>query len=704
MKILSSSTYTGPNIHSYRRVIAIHVDLEEAKDTPTTEVPGFTERLLTVVPGLASHECSLGVPGGFVRRMREGTYMAHVMEHLALELQAAVGCQVSFGRAREMEQSGHSLVVYEYEVPEVGEAAGQTALQLINRLLAGEELPPREEILEPLRQLKAQYGLGATTAAIVEAALARGIPMIRIGDCSLIQLGWGAKQKRIQASTTSSTSCISVDIACDKCLTKQFLEEIGIPTPKARLVESLEGALKAAEEIEGPVVVKPASGNHGNGITVGVRSKEELQQAYALAAELDGTVLIEEQVFGDDYRLLVVGEEVVAAALRKPAAVTGDGTSTIAQLVAATNQDPRRGDGHATPLTKLALDPVSLAVLAEAGYTPGSVPAKGEVVVLRRTANLSTGGTSLDVTDEVHPEIKAMALRAVRTIGLDIAGVDLVCKDITAPLAEAGAYIIEINASPGLRMHLYPEEGQPRDVAGLIVNHLFPLGDNGRIPLIAVTGTNGKTTVTRLIRHIISLTGETVGMTTTDGIMIGEELICSGDTTGPWSTGVILKDPRVQAAVVEVARGGILRSGLGYDYSDIAVITNISADHLGQDGIDTLEDLAYVKSLVGECVKPGGYLVLNGDDPRVRAMADHSDGKPIFFTMSQSDAAIRRLGAQGHLVVACKEGRIVVWAGKKETIIASVDTIPITLQEGPITWPTSWLRWGRLWEQECPWN
>ncbi len=680
MKILETRTYVGPNIHSYRTVIAMQLDLEGAAETPSTQIPGLVEELLRIAPGLQTHECSKGVPGGFVQRLREGTYMAHVAEHLALELQNAVGCQVSFGRARELSEPGRSRIVFEYEVAEVGKAAGRTAVQIINLLLEGKSLPHRQHFIEPLRQLKAEYGFGPTTAAIVEAARNREIPVIRIGDCSLVQLGWGEKQCRIQASTTGGTSCISVDIACDKWLTKQFLQEIGIPTPLARLVQNPVQASAVAEELGFPLVVKPSGGNHGNGVTVGVNSLDQLEAAYKGAIENDERVILEQQVEGNDYRLLVVGNEVVAAAQRIPAAVVGDGRHTVQELIDQVNQDPRRGEDHAFPLTKIVLDPMAIEVLAEAGLTAESVPPEGQTVFLRRTANISTGGTAVDVTDLVHPEIKAMAVRAVCTIGLDIAGVDLVCQDVSAPLRQSGAQVIEVNASPGLRMHLYPAEGQPRDVAGLIVNHLFPLGDNGRIPVIAVTGTNGKTTVTRLIRHILSLTGKTVGMTTTDGICVGEEQVCQGDTTGPWSTGIVLKDPRVQAAVLEVARGGILRSGLGFDYSDIAVITNISDDHLGQDGIQTLEDMAFVKSLVGECVRPGGHLVLNGDDPLVREMAERSDAKPIFFTMKGSDSFIRQLSGQGHTVVARKDGRIVVRMGSKETIVASVETIPITLQ------------------------
>lgn len=679
MKILEMRTFVGPNVYTYRRAIAMVVDLEDVAELSSTQIPGFISRLLALAPGLKTHECSRGYAGGFLERLYEGTYMAHIIEHLALELQTMAGCDVSFGRARERKQPGQYNIVYEYEVAEVGEEAGRAAVEIIEALSHGREPRNVQEIVGHLRELRSRYGLGPSTAALVEAARQRGIPVMRIGDGSLVQLGWGAAQTRLNATTTSKTSCVSVDIACDKWMTKMFLEEIGVPTPQGRRVWSPEEAVAAAEELGFPVVVKPMYGNHGNGVFLSLETKEAVIEAFKKAQAINEEVLVEKQVLGSDYRLLVVGEEVVAAAHRIPACVVGDGTRTIAELVDAVNQDPNRGTGHELPLTKLTLDAVSLAVLQEKGLSPASVPKAGEVVYLRRTANLSTGGTAEDVTDRVHPEIKAMAVRAARTIGLDIAGIDIVAQDITKPLAESGAMVIEVNASPGLRMHLYPQKGQPRDVAGLIVNYLFPVGSTGRIPLITVTGTNGKTTVTRLIGHILSLTGKVVGMTTTDGIYVGNELVVPGDNTGSWSARVVLKDPRVEAAVLEVARGGILRAGLGYDYSDIAVITNITEDHFGQDGVETIEDLVHVKSLVAECVRRGGYLVLNGNDPHVREIAAKVDAEPIFFTMRGSEANLKERFGDGQTIIVYRDGRIVVYFNGKEFIVASVDSLPMTL-------------------------
>lgn len=679
MKILQVRTFVGPNIYTYRRAIAMVVDLEDVAEMSSVQIPEFIPRLLEIAPGLQTHECSRGYPGGFLERLHEGTYMGHVIEHLALELQTMVGCEVSFGRARERKQPGHYNIVFEYEVAEVGEAAGRAAVEIIEELSHGRRHQGTDEIISKLRELRAQYGLGPSTAAIVEAARQRGIPVMRIGDGSLVQLGWGAAQTRLNASTTSKTSSVSVDVACDKWMTKKFLEEIGVPTPEGRRVTSEEEAVAAAKELGFPVVVKPMYGNHGNGVFTFLQTEKAVAEAFAKAQAINEEVLVEKQVIGNDYRLLVVGREVAAAAHRIPACIVGDGQRSIAELVEDANKDPKRGTGHELPLTKLTLDETSLAVLEEKGLSPASVPKAGEVIALRHTANLSTGGTAEDVTEEVHPEIKAMAVRAARTIGLDVAGIDIVAKDISQPLEVSGAMVIEVNASPGLRMHLYPQKGQPRDVAGLIVNHLFPVGNNGRIPLITVTGTNGKTTVTRLIGHILSLTGKVVGMTTTDGIYVGNEMVVAGDNTGAWSSRVVLKDPRVEAAVLEVARGGILRAGLGYDYSDIAVITNITEDHLGQDGIDTIEDLVHVKSLVAECVRRSGYLVLNGDDPNVRKISEKCDAVPIFFTMRGSDLNLKSNFGDGHTLIVYRDRRIVVYFGGKESIIGSVDSVPMTL-------------------------
>jgi cyanophycin synthetase len=666
MKILERKVYRGPNYYSYKPVIRLTLDLEELEAYPSSQLPGFNPALLETIPTLHEHGCSYGAPGGFVRRLEEGTWMGHVLEHVAIELQCLAGTPVTYGKTRGAGETGVYYVVYSFQQEEVGLEAGRLAERLLRSLLPDDlpsALPAAERAtfnftleLEDLAGLADRVALGPSTGSLVKAAEARDIPWIRLNEGSLIQFGHGKYQRRIQATVTSETRHIAVDIAQDKELTARLLDDVGIPVPRQRVVRDEDAAAAASHDIGFPVVVKPLDASHGRGVSLNLQSEAEVRLAFQKAQEHRSYVIIEKFIPGHDYRVLVVNGQAVAVAERVPGHVVGDGVHTVQELIDIVNRDPRRGVGHEKVLTRLLVDHQALRLLEQAGLTLESVLAAGRVLYLRSTGNLSTGGTAIDRTDDICYENKEIAIRAAQVVGLDVAGIDFITPDIARPIAEVGGGIVEVNAAPGFRMHVAPSEGAPRDVAGPVMDMLFPPGAPSRIPMAAITGTNGKTTTSRMVAHILKMSGYHVGLTTTDGIYIDGERYLSGDMTGPWSARVVLKHPLVDAAVLETARGGILREGLGYDKVDVGAVLNVAGDHLGLKGVETLEDLAAVKALVVEVVKEGGYAVLNADDPLTAAMAARCDGDPFYFTFDPRNPVVQEHVRKGGRALVLEDG------------------------------------------------
>ncbi len=631
------------------------------------QMAGFEARLRALFPAIGALHPETG--GGDVS-------LAHVLQTAALALQAQAGCPVTFARTTATTDAGVYQVVVEYSEEAVGRKAFEYAQQLIEAALGNGSFDATVVIAE-LRELDEDERLGPSTGSIVEAAVARGIPYRRLTRGSMVQFGWGSKQRRIQAAEVDSTSAVAESIGQDKDLTKRLLHAAGVPVPLGRPVESVDEAWEVALKVGLPVVVKPQDGNQGKGVTVNITDRAQLEEAYKNAVEY-GTVMVERFLPGHDFRLLVVGDQLVAAARREPPQVLGDGEHTVRQLVEVVNQDPRRGEGHATSLTKIRLDDIAVARLAMQNLTPDSVPPKGQRVILRNNANLSTGGTATDVTDDVHPEVAARAVAAAQMVGLHICGVDMVAETVLRPLEEQGGGFVEVNAAPGLRMHLAPSYGKPRNVGQAMVDKLYAHGDDGRIPTVAVTGTNGKTTTARLIAHLFTAQGLRVGMTNTDGVYVNGRQIDSGDCSGPKSARNVLLHPEVDAAVFETARGGILREGLGFDRCQVAVVTNIGAgDHLGMNYISTVEDLAVVKRVIVQNVAPTGYAVLNAADPIVATMASACPGKVIYFASDRHHPVMVTHRAQGHRTVYVDGDSIVASEGSwRETI--HLRDVPIT--------------------------
>jgi len=677
LEILDIKAYKGRNIYSHHRVVKMIIDLKDWDDVPTCEIPKFNQSLAELLPGLHEHYCSLGYPGGFIKRLEEGTYLAHVIEHTALEILNELGYNVTFGKARRIKESSQYTVVYAYENEYAGLEAGKLAVDLI-RSLCNQQPYDLKTAINEIKEKAAKLELGPSTQAIVDAALERGIPVMRIGRGSIIQLGYGKYQKRLEATITDKTSCIAVDIACDKSTTKEILIEAGIPVPNGSSCSSPQEAVLLAQEIGYPVVVKPERGNQGRGVSLNLLTSEEVIKAYNIASKIDENVIVERYVKGNDYRVLVVGDQVVAVSQRIPAHVVGDGVHSIRELVEAVNADPRRGNDHEKPLTKIVIDEISINLLEKQGYTLDSIPKPGKIIRLKENGNISTGGEAIDCTEKIHPLNQEIAIRAARVIGLDVAGIDISCEDIGKPITETGGAVIEVNAAPGIRMHLYPSKGKPRKVANHIVDLLYPSGSRHSIPIISITGTNGKTTTTRMVAHILKAHGMNVGMTVTGGVYINDRCILKGDTTGPASARMILMDKSIDVAVLETARGGIIRSGLAYDLSDIGVLTNISEDHLGIDGIDSLEELLHVKSLVIEAIKTNGYAVLNADDPMAVQAAQRTKSNIIYFSKEDDNLIIHKHLAEGGIAVFLKNGYITIATG--ESIIQSlhVSGIPAT--------------------------
>jgi cyanophycin synthetase len=670
----------GPNYWSVRRrkLIVLVLDLEDMEECPSDKIEGFRERLEVMFPTMYGHRCSIGTPGGFFQRVEEGTWMGHIIEHIALEIQTLAGMDTGFGRTRGYGEKGVYNVVFSYIEENVGRYAAEASVRICEALVTGEDYDLEVDIQE-MREIREAERLGPSTGSIVEEAASRGIPWIRLNKYSLCQLGYGANQKRIQATVTSETSSIGVEIACDKEDTKYLLEQAEVEVPRGDIISKESNLEEACNYVGYPLVVKPIDGNHGRGITVDVQNYDDAVVAFHAAKDVSRRVIVEKFITGEDYRLLVINNILVAAAVRTPAHIIGDGKSSIKELVDIVNTDPRRGYGHEKVLTMITMNNLTQTIIKDAGYTEDSVLKKGERLILKDTANLSTGGTAEDVTDIVHPANVSMAERISKIIDLDICGIDIMTNDITKPLSENGGAVLEVNAGPGFRMHLAPTTGLPRNVAAPVVDKLFPTkGDTGRIPIVSISGTNGKTTTTRLISHIAKMSGYRVGYTTSDGVYIQNRLLMKGDCTGPASAVFVLKDPTVNFAVLESARGGLLRAGLGFKNCDIGIVTNVAADHLGLKGINTIEQLAKVKGVIPETVLPDGYAILNADDDLVYDMRRSINCNLALFSMDENNPRIQALQRKGGITAVYENGFVTICRGTWKMRIMKAEDIPLT--------------------------
>ncbi len=679
MEILNIRVLSGPNYWSVRRhkLIWMKLDLHEFEELPTNKIQGFRVRLEKLFPTIYSHGCSVGKPGGFLERVEEGTWMGHVIEHMALELQTLAGMDVGFGRTRETSEQGIYNVVFAYMEAEAGVYAAKACVQIAQALVDGIEYDLTEDI-QKLREIREEERLGPSTGSIVDEAVSRGIPFIRLNRQSLVQLGYGINQKRIQATVASTTSNIAVEIAGDKEETKNLLQKAEIPVPIGIICNDTEELKRGIGKIGYPLVTKPINGNHGKGATTNLRNWDDAVKGLEAAQKYSQQVIVEKFITGHDHRILVINYKFICAAKRTPASVTGDGKKSIQQLIDEVNSDPRRGYGHEKVLTTIKVDEFTQKILQEKNLTLDSVISRGEELCLKPTANISTGGTATDVTELVHPDNIFMCERIARIIGLDICGIDIMTSDLSQPLHETGGAVLEVNAAPGFRMHLAPTEGLPRNVADPVINMLFPSDVDTRIPIIAVTGTNGKTTTTRLIAHIVRSMGYRVGYTTTDGIYIGNQMMMRGDCTGPVSTQFILKDPTVEFAVLETARGGILKAGLGFDHCDIAIVTNVQPDHLGLMGIDTVEQLAKVKGVLPETVWPEGYAILNADDELVFKMKRDLDCRLALFSLDENNPHIREHAGRGGISAVAENGYVTIMKGGWKIRVDKIAAIPLT--------------------------
>ena len=679
MKILGIQVLRGPNIWSINRkkLIQMRLDLEELEQRPTNVIEGFRERIEKLIPTLHSHRCSKGCAGGFLMRVEEGTWMGHVIEHIALEIQTLAGMETGFGRTRQTKTEGIYNVVFSYLEEKAGVYAAEASVKIAEALINDEEYDLDHDI-QRMRELRESERLGPSTGSIVDEAIARDIPWIRLNKSSLVQLGYGKNQVRFRATMTERTSSIAVDIAGNKDETKRLLNDAAIPVAKGETVSTLEDLHATIKRVGFPLVFKPIDGNHGKGATINVKTEKEAIAAFEYAKEYSRRIIVERFITGYDFRVLVIDHKMVGAALRVPAHVKGDAKHTVQELIDIENQDPRRGYGHENVLTEIIVDRDTLDLLEKKGYTLETVAPKGEIVYLKSTANLSTGGTSIDVTDQVHPQNVFNCERISRIIGLDICGIDIMAKNLTEPLTENGGVVIEVNAAPGFRMHLAPSEGLPRNVAAPVIDMLYPPGKDARIPIIAVTGTNGKTTTTRLIAHILKNNGNRVGFTTSDGIYVQNTLLMKGDTTGPFSAEFVLKDPTVEVAVLETARGGILRAGLGFNKCDIGVVTNIQEDHLGISDIDNLDDLTRVKSVIIGAVKKSGWAVLNADNPYCLKIAASADCNIAYFSMDEKNPTIKEHCKTGGIAAIYENGYVTIKKGDWKIRVEKATHIPLT--------------------------
>lgn len=680
MKILKIQALRGPNLWSIQRkkLIQMRLDLEEMEQFPTNKIEGFRERIEALIPSMIEHRCSEGERGGFFARVERGTWMGHVIEHIALEIQTLAGMETGFGRTRETKTPGIYNVVFSYVEENVGLFAAESSVAIAEALIAGKPYDIDADI-QRMREIRERVRLGPSTGSIVEEAVARDIPWIRLGTNSLVQLGYGVNQMRFQATITCKTSNIAVDIACNKEETKRMLDLASIPVASGSICVDEEDLQNTIKKIGYPIVIKPLDGNHGKGASINVTNYDDARAGLEYAKKYSRRVIVEKFITGFDFRVLVIDNKLVAAAKREPAHIKGNGKQTIQQLIDETNRDPRRGYGHENVLTQIDVDRDTLDLLEKKNYTLETVPKQDEIVYLKSTANLSTGGTSVDVTDMMHPENIFLCERISRVIGLDICGIDIMAENLTQPLKETGGCILEVNAAPGFRMHLAPSEGLPRNVAAPVIDMLYPPGKPSRIPIIAITGTNGKTTTTRLIAHIVKNNGFRVGFTTSDGIYIQNHMMEKGDTTGPISAEYILKDPTVEFAVLETARGGILRAGLGFSRCDIAIITNIQEDHLGLNDIDTLEDLARVKSVVVRSVKKDGWAILNAEDEYCLKIAKELSCNVAYFAMDENAPIVKQFAKEGKIVAVYENGFITIKKGEWKIRVERATHVPLTM-------------------------
>jgi cyanophycin synthetase len=679
MNILNINVMSGPNVWSVKRprLVVMYLDIGDLEYRPTNEIEGFYERITSLIPGLYEHHCSKGEPGGFLNRLKDGTWIGHVIEHIAIELQVMAGIDAGFGQTRGTGVKGRYYVAFDCADEESGRLSAEKAVLIAQNLVEGTETDINQHI-EEIRMENLKNSPGPSTVSILKEANARNIPLLKLEDSSSWQLGYGCNQKRISATITSSTSYTAVEIVCDKEVCRDLLKSMSVPIADGAAIESMDELKDLIDSLGFPLVIKPVNGNQGRGVTTDVATFEQAEKAFGFASTISERVIVERYIPGYDFRLLMVDGKLAAAAKRTPAHVVGDGTSTVQELIDKVNQDPNRGDGHEKVLTKIHLGPAVTFILSQKNYTLSTVLKRNETLFLDYAANLSKGGTAEDVTDQIHPDVVKTVERVSKITGLDICGIDLIAQNIRRPLSETGGVVIEVNAAPGFRMHLTPSKGAPRNVASPVIDMLFPEGKSSRIPVMAVTGTNGKTTTTRLIAHIMKQAGRRVGYTTTDGIYVNDELLMKGDCGGPKSAQLILKDPTVDTAVLECARGGILRAGLGFDRCDVAVVTNVAADHLGIKGIDTLDQMANLKSVVPESVHPEGYAVLNADDDRVYAMRKNVQCKPVLFSMKDDNIRLSRHRKAGGLCVVFTDKTVTIWDGPNTYNIEKVENIPLS--------------------------
>ncbi|MFZ1322933.1 MAG: cyanophycin synthetase [Ignavibacteria bacterium] len=686
MKILEIRALRGANYWSnrWKKLIVMKLDLMDFEEKPSDKIKNFPKRLKELMPSLQSHTCSYGYDGGFLQRVDEGTWAGHIIEHIALEMQTLAGMDTGFGRTRETRTSGIYNVVFSYLEEKAGLYTATESVDLFLAIAGDLQMDDLKKQLanniQKLREIREDVRFGPSTGSIIEEAEQRGIPHIRLNDQSLVQLGYGVYQKIIQATVSCKTGFIATDIASDKNLSKKLLESMGIPVPKGYKIYEEAEVQDAVESIGFPVAIKPLDSNHGKGISANINSMDDAVKAFHSAQKYSRSVIIEKSLSGNDFRALVINNKLIAVAERTPASVTGDGKHSISELIEIVNKDPRRGYGHEKILTQIKIDNMTLRMLELKGLNPDTILKKGEICFLKSTANISTGGTAIDRTDEIHPDNIFLFERIAKIIGLDIAGIDVVAPDITTSIIENGGGIVEVNAAPGFRMHLAPSEGLARNVAEPVVNMLFPAGEKFRIPIIAVTGTNGKTTTTRLISHILKNVGKTVGFTTTEGVYIGNRLIQAGDNTGPVSAQMVLRDPTVDIAVLETARGGLLRAGLGYDGCEIGIVLNVTADHLGLKDIDSLEDMSRVKAIVAENVFPTGYAVLNADDKLVLNMRERLECHVALFSMDENNEAVKAHTNKGGIACVYENNFITMLKGHWKLRVEKVINIPLTFE------------------------
>ncbi len=679
MKINRVRYLKGPNYFNFKPTLWIELDIEEFENQPSNTLPGFADALLEGLPGLKRHTCSMGYQGGFAQRLKEGTWMGHILEHMAIELQTLAGIGVSHGKTITSDTQGIYYVTFEYEEEKSGLLAFELSIELVHALLKGSKELDIQGKVEAIADIYYKNKPGPSTEAIIKAAKKRKIPVKRIGGDSLLLLGTGSKQKMVQATISSETSFLAVEHACNKQMTKDLLRNAGLPVPEGQAVRTAEEIFAAASHIGFPLVLKPLNGRQGQGVITNIKNIDELANVVNCMDQHVKQFIVEKYYEGHDYRLLVVGGKLVAASLRLPPFVIGNGEDSIRSLIEVENKNPLRGEGHEKPMTKIPFNFTVKCFLEKFGYSLESIPDKGEIVQVVGNANLSTGGQAIDVTDEIHPSVSRAAVQAAKVIGLDIAGIDLICKDITKAFHPEDAAIIEVNAAPGIRMHHYPSKGKSRDAGLAIIDHLFKNREEAAIPIVAVTGTNGKTTTTRMVAHFLSDEKTCVGMTNTDGVFIGEETIDRGDCSGPISAFKVLSHPDVDMAVLETARGGILREGLAFQHCDVGIVTNVDDDHLGIDGIETFEQLCKLKRLIPEVVSKDGICVLNADDPNVASMAKYTTGEVVFTSLDEENAHIQESLAnhrKGWFID--KAGTIIFTENGKRTRFMALQDIPVT--------------------------